>query len=112
MDTTAILILIFMLAAISFATRASFIVLFARAALPPGVESALRYVPAALLSALVFPDVFLASGSLQLGPGNPKLLAAILAGTVAWKTRNTLMAIVLGMAALHLVRVAYAGTPP
>jgi branched-subunit amino acid transport protein len=42
--------------------RASFIVLGARAALPAIVQRALRYAPAAALSAVIAPDIFVAGG--------------------------------------------------
>ena len=43
--------------------------------IPPRVESALRYAPACALSAIIAPDLLLADGQLQLGLGNPRLLA-------------------------------------
>jgi branched-subunit amino acid transport protein len=41
------------------------------------------------------------AGAVDIGPDNPRLLAGILAGAVAWRTRNTLLTIVSGMLALH-----------
>jgi branched-subunit amino acid transport protein len=53
-----------------------------------------------VLSAIVFPELLLREGALAISPGNPRLLAGILAGLVAWRTRNMLLTIVVGMAAL------------
>lgn len=109
MDTLTVWTLILMLTVISFASRASFVLLFARVALPHLVQRALHFVPVAVFPALVVPDIFLNSGVIDLGPSNLKAAAAILAGLVAWKTHNTLATIVVGMAALHLLRLAILG---
>jgi branched-subunit amino acid transport protein len=55
-----------------------------------------------VFAALVVPDIAFAGGTLALGLDNSKLLAALVAGPVAWRTRSTLPTIVAGMAALHL----------
>ena len=43
----------------------------------------------------------LSAGSVHIGLDNPRLLAGILAGVIAWRTRNTLLTIAAGMLALH-----------
>lgn len=96
------LLLILGLALTSFIPRASFILLFARWPVPTPVRRALRYVPAAVFSAILVPQLVLTAGSMHIGLDNPRLLAGILAGAIAWRTRNTLLTIVAGMLALHL----------
>lgn len=78
--------------------RASFIVLGNRAALPPALQRALRYAPAAALAAIVVPDVLLVGGELQ--PLNPKLAAAIAAVVAATLSRNPWLPFIAGMAVL------------
>ena len=95
-------LLILGLALTSFIPRASFIVLLARWRVPALVQRALRYVPAAVFSAILVPELVLTAGSVHLGLDNPRLLAGILGGAIAWRTRNTLLTIVAGMLALHL----------
>jgi len=99
---TAFWLLILGLALSSFIPRASFITLFARWPVPAQVQRGLRYVPAAVFSAILVPELVLSASSLHLGLDNPRLLAGILAGAIAWRTRNTLLTIVAGMLALHL----------
>ncbi|MBE0622691.1 MAG: AzlD domain-containing protein [Burkholderiales bacterium] len=99
---TAFWLLILGLALASFLPRASFILLFARWPVPAPLQRALRYVPAAVFSAILVPALVLTDGSLHIGLDNPRLLAGILAGAIAWRTRNTLITIVTGMLALHL----------
>ena len=97
--------LIVVVGAINFAARLSFIVLFARREMPPLLARALRHVPAAMLTAIVVPAiVFAAPGELALGAGNVKLIAALVAGVVAWRWRNTLLTIAVGMGALWLLQ--------
>ncbi len=94
-------LLILGLALTSFVPRASFITLFARWPVPALVQRALRYVPAAVFSAILVPELVLSAGSVHAGLDNPRLLAGILAGVIAWRTRNTLLTILTGMLALH-----------
>ena len=99
---TLFLLLILGLALASFIPRASFILLFARWPVPAPIQRALRYVPAAVFSAILVPELVLTAGSLHIGLDNPRLLAGIVGGVIAWRTRNTLLTIVAGMLALHL----------
>ena len=67
--------------------------------LPPGVETpallrrALRYVPAAVLTAIWAPEVLVE---------NERLLAGIVAIAVAWRWRTTFATIIAGLLTLHL----------
>lgn len=78
--------------------RASFIVLGSRVTLPPVLQRALRYAPAAALAAIVVPDVVLVGGQLQ--PVNPKLLAAAAAVGAAALSRNPWLPFLAGMGVL------------
>ncbi len=73
--------------------------------MPPLLARALRHVPAAMLTAIVVPAiVFAAPGVLRLDLDNVKLIAALVAGIVAWRWRNTLLTIGVGMGALWLLQ--------
>ena len=106
MDPVALAPLILGLAATSFALRGAFFVLLPRFRVSPRIQVALRFVPAAVLTALVAPELLLANGSLNLAPGNFRLFAAAVAILVAWRTRNTLACLAAGMLALHALRLA------
>lgn len=85
----------------TFALRFSFIALFGRLnEIPPRVERALRYVPAAVLTALVVPRLVYLDGSLVFGLENARLVAGSLAGVVAWRTESMTATIAVGMVAL------------
>ena len=90
---------------ITFGMRFSLIYLFGRFEVPETVRRALHYVPPAVLSAIIFPELFLPSGTLDLSLGNTRLLAGLIAILVAWFTRNTLITILAGMLALFLLKL-------
>ncbi len=87
---------------ITFAIRFSFIYLFGKFHIPETVRRALHYVPPAVLSAIVFPELFLKDGTLDVSLHNVRLLAGLVAIVVAWYSKNTLLTIVIGMLALFL----------
>ncbi len=68
----------------------------------PRWSRALRFVPPAAFAALVSPE--LVGGAAARALLNPRLAAAAVAALVAWKTRNVLLTIASGMAALHLIQ--------
>lgn len=101
------LLLIFILGGLlTFAMRFSFIYLLGRAELPVSLRRMLRFVPAAVLSALVAPELLMHSGALDLSLGNTRLIAGLLAVVVAWLTKNTLVTILVGMALLVVLQFA------
>jgi branched-subunit amino acid transport protein len=89
---------------VTFGMRFSLIYLFGRLHVPGALRRALHYVPPAVLSALIFPELFLRGGALHLSPENPRLLAGLLAILVAWFSKNTLITILAGMLALFLLQ--------
>jgi len=97
--------LIFLLGgALTFGMRFSFIYLFGRFEIPEMVHRALRFVPPAVLSAIVFPELLIQSGQFKVTWTNFHLLAGIAAIIVAWKTKNTLLTILSGMTVLLLLQ--------
>jgi len=91
--------------ALNYLSRLSFIALFARVPMPSLVARALRYVPAAMLTAIVVPAVALrGAGAADPALQGAKLAAALVAALVAWRTRSTSATIVAGMAVLWLAQ--------
>jgi branched-subunit amino acid transport protein len=89
---------------LTYAIRLSFILMFEKIRMPGLVRRALRLVPPAVLSAIIFPELLLRGGSLDLSTGNTRLLAGLLAALVAWRTRNALLTIAIGMASLLVLQ--------
>jgi len=88
----------------TYTIRLSFIAFFGKRELPALILRTLRFVPMAVLSAIIWPQIFLAHNALDLSTGNPRWLAGILAGVIAWRTRNVLLTIVAGMVALWILQ--------
>lgn len=86
--------------AVTFLTRASFIVFADPHRFPHAFRVALAFVPAAVLAAIVVPGLAMPHGTLELGPANPRLLAGLVAIAVAARYKGTLAAIAAGMATL------------
>ena len=95
-------LVILAMATLTFYQRASFLLLPERVELPALLVRALRYVPAAVLTAIWAPELMLQNGVLSIALGNERLLAGIVAIAVAWRFRVTFGTIVAGLAALHL----------
>lgn len=94
----------------TYLIRLSFIALLPHERLPALFRRGLTYVPPAILSALIFPEILRTDGYLDLSPGNPRLLAGIVAALVAWRTRSVWLTILLGMAALWLFSSLLSGS--
>lgn len=101
--TLKLWVVILAVGALNYASRLSFIALFTRVSMPPLLARALRYVPPAMLMALIVPMV--AAGATPEA-FNPKIPAAVIAAVVAWFTRSSLKTMVAGMASLWLLQAA------
>lgn len=94
------------LTAITVLSRSLFLLAGARMVIPPQVQRALRYAPAAALVALIVPELFTVNGALSLDPlRNPKLLAGVATGLVFFYTRHMLLTIAAGMATYTALRL-------
>ena len=89
---------------LTYLSRLSFIALFARVEMPALVRRALRFVPAAMLTAIVVPAVALRGGDGDPALAHAKLAAALVASVVAWRTKSPAATMVAGMAALWLTQ--------
>ncbi len=90
---------------VTYAIRLSLILLLERVDLPLRVRQALRFVPLAVLSAIIFPELLRPKGVFDLSFGNLRLIAGLLAALVAWRTKNILLAIAVGMGALWVLQL-------
>ena len=88
--------------------RLSFIVFMGKMQVSLIVQRGLRFVPIAVLSALIAPALFLKGSSLDVSLSNIRLLTGILAIVVAWRTKNVLLTILSGMACLLILQVVVA----
>jgi branched-subunit amino acid transport protein len=80
-------------------------VLLGKIRLAPIVHAALRFVPIAVLTALITPALFLSNNQLRIPWENTRLIAGAIAIVVAWKTKNVLLTIGAGMGSLIIMDI-------
>lgn len=90
----------------TYLTRLSFVTIFGKREVPAFILRMLRFVPIAVLSAIIWPQLFLVHSTPDLSPTNPRWLAGLIAGLIAWRTRNVLLTIGIGMAVLWILQWA------
>lgn len=92
--------LVLTLAAIAIGTfllRFSFVYLYSRLHLPKWLVRAMPYVPAAVLSALIFPALLIQDQQVFVSVQNQRLIAGIIAMLVSWYTKNLFATIFIGL---------------
>jgi branched-subunit amino acid transport protein len=89
---------------VTFIPRYGVLALLGRLEMPKPMLRVLRYVPVTVLSAIIFPDLLLKNGSLNLALNNSFLAAGIIATLVSWRTKNLLLTVIIGMVALWVWR--------
>lgn len=92
------------MALVTYALRVSFLLLPERATFPPLVRRALRYVPYAVLAALLMPALFGAEAR-ALSPSADELVAGLIGGLIAWRTHSVILTLLLGMASLWTLQL-------
>jgi branched-subunit amino acid transport protein len=90
---------------LTFATRLSFIFLLDRIKVPLWFQRGLRFVPGAVLSAIILPELASHNATMDLSLHNPQLYAGAMAVLVAWRTRSVMLTIVFGLAALLVFQI-------
>ena len=103
-DPLSIWLVVAGMGAITYALRLSLVLLLERVGMPLLIRQALRFVPPAVLSALIFPELLRPAGALEASLGNPRLIAGSLAALVAWRTKNVMLTIGTGMGALWILQ--------
>jgi branched-subunit amino acid transport protein len=91
---------------VTFLLRASFIVFADPSRFPHRFRQALKFVPPAVLAAIVVPGLLIWHERIDLSLENPRWIAGVLAIVVAAWTRKAVAAIATGMAALWLLQWA------
>jgi branched-subunit amino acid transport protein len=85
---------------VTFAIRYSMFLVAGRVEFPTRLVKALRYVPPAVLTAIIVPVVLITTGeNINLSYTNAYLVGALAALGVSWFSQNLLLTIVLGMVA-------------
>jgi branched-subunit amino acid transport protein len=86
---------------VTFGVRYPVLALVSRVPLPQPLLDALKYIPPAVLTALTLPALLAPDGThLEISLANDYLVAGSIAALVAWRSRNLLLTLGAGMAAL------------
>ena len=83
--------------AVTFGVRYPVLALVSRVRLPDPVMAALKFIPPAVLTAIIVPAMLMPAGEMDISLSNAYLVAGVLSGLIAWRTRNLLATIVIGM---------------
>jgi len=104
MDQQAVFLVMVGMLLVTYLPRLLPLLLFSSRDLPPLVVAWLRYVPAAVLSAMLLPSLVLADNQLNLRVSNIFLWAAIPTFFVALKTKSLFAAVIVGMGVVAVAR--------
>ncbi|MBT3239677.1 MAG: AzlD domain-containing protein [Chloroflexi bacterium] len=90
-------LLIFGMALVTFIIRYPVLAFLSKMNLPEKYLSGLKFVPPTVLTAIIIPQLLFDKDKLDISFQNPQLIAGVLAALIAWKSKNLLLTIVLGM---------------
>jgi|SRR5450830_1669490 len=86
-------------------TRCSFFLFGHAVKLPPKLQHALAYAPAAAMAAIIMPDLLSSGSVVELNWASPKLLAGIGGSVFFLVTRHLLGTIIVGMTLFTVLRL-------
>jgi branched-subunit amino acid transport protein len=95
---------ILLMALVTYIPRALPLLVLAKFSLPKAVIAWLRYVPVAVLSALLFPALLMPDGKLELSLSNEFLVASLPTLLVAWRTKSLFWTVILGILFVAVLR--------
>lgn len=98
------MLLIAGMALVTYATRAGSLVILKRAGVPPWLERWLKYLPIAMLTALIVPALLVPRGHLDLSLGNHHLIAGIVAALVCLRGYGVMPTMGAGLACMFLLK--------
>ena len=96
MDTQRLIFIFLGMMLVTYLPRLLPLFALSQVRLPDRVMSWLSYLPAAILSGLIFPGALMRGGAFDPGLGNPSLWALAASFAVALKTRNLILTMVVG----------------
>lgn len=98
MTTFSEITLVLGMALVTFGVRYPILAWVSRVTLPPALVAALKFIPPAVLAAIITPAILVPDGGrLQIGAANAYLVGGVGAALLAWRTRHLLTTIIGGM---------------
>lgn len=105
METRRLIFIFLGMGAVTYLPRLIPLAVLSQAALPDRLMRWLRYLPPAILSALILPGAVTSGGAMDLTPANPSVWALLLSFAVAVKTRSLILTMVVGGIVMYLGQV-------
>lgn len=99
-----IVLVIIGMSVVTYLPRMLPLVVLSKLKLPPLFTAWLRYIPVAVLSALLVPGVLLSHGRLAFTLQNKALLASIPSLLVAARTKNLFLTVSAGIVTMYLLQ--------
>lgn len=90
---------------VTYFTRFGALALFKFTGVPTWLNRWLKYVPVAILTALIIPALLLPKGYLDLSLSNHYLIAGLVSSFVAYKSRNIIATLGLGMSIMFVLKL-------
>jgi branched-subunit amino acid transport protein len=110
--TTNEILLVVGMALVTIAVRYPVLALVSRATLPPSLLASLKFIPPAVLTAIIVPTLLAPTGGkLDFSLTNDYLIAGLITTIVAWRTKNLLLTLAIGMAVFWSWRLLLAWLP-
>ncbi|MCB5195813.1 AzlD domain-containing protein [Deefgea salmonis] len=103
MDILTTIGLLLGMALVTYGLRVSFFLPGVGERFPPVLRQAASYVPVAVLTAIITPEIFMTQGHWQAL--SPQLGGCIATGLIVWRSKKLMLGIVLGMAVYYALRL-------
>ncbi len=107
MDQKVVFLTILGMTVVTYTPRLLPVYFLSSKSLPSLVVDWLRYVPVAVLAAMLFPSLLVQGDEVVLAPSNLFLWAAFPTFLVAWKTRSLFGSVVVGMVLVAAARYVF-----
>ena len=104
MDQKIVFLTILGMSTVIFIPRLFPVLLLSSKKLPPLVIAWLRFIPVAVLAAMLLPSLVVKEAELDFSISNLFLWAAIPTFLIAWKTRSLFGSVIVGMAIVAAAR--------
>ncbi len=99
-----LIILIFAMAIVTYLPRFLPMHLLTRLEIPKTLIIWLRYIPVAVLAALIVPGITTVERQVNFAGDNSYFFASIIAFIVAWRSKNMLLTVTVGMVVVFLLQ--------
>ncbi|NLY43731.1 MAG: AzlD domain-containing protein [Clostridiaceae bacterium] len=99
-----ILLIIFGMGLVTYIPRMIPLVILSKFDMPPLFLKWLKYIPVAVLSALLLPGILITEQGFSMGLNNKSFLASLPCFFVAAKTRNLFITVLVGIVSMFILQ--------